>query len=158
MPRTLLVFLALSLGCAHRADGGTAGTTGAASASTPSAAIPVPPDLRRPSADARTTPSGLTTKVLRPGAGRAHPGPKSRVTVHYVGWTVDGTQIDSTFARSAPATFPLDAVIPGWTEGLQLMVVGEARRLWIPEHLAYKGKSGAPAGTLVFDVVLLGIE
>ena len=80
------------------------------------------------------------------------------MTVHYTGWTTDGTMVDSSIQRGTPATFPLSAVIPGWTEGVQLMVVGEARRLWIPEDLAYKGRPGPPAGDLVFDVVLLGIE
>ena len=65
---------------------------------------------------------------------------------------------DSSVMRKQPATFPLNRVIPGWTEGVQLMVVGETRRLWIPEELAYKGRPGAPAGMLVFDVELISIQ
>ena len=76
------------------------------------------------------------------------------MTVHYTGWTTDGKMFDSSVARGKPATFQLDRVIAGWTEGVQLMVVGEKRRLWIPEALAYKGKR-RPQGMLVFDVELL---
>jgi FKBP-type peptidyl-prolyl cis-trans isomerase len=69
----------------------------------------------------------------------------------------NGTMFDSSVPRGGPATFPLDQVIAGWTEGLQLMVVGEIRRLWIPERLAYKGQH-EPKGMLVFDVELLKIQ
>jgi peptidylprolyl isomerase len=65
---------------------------------------------------------------------------------------------DSSVIRGQPASFPLNRVIPGWTEGVQLMVVGEKRRMWIPEELAYKGASGAPQGMLVFDVELISYE
>ena len=82
----------------------------------------------------------------------------STVTVHYSGWTTDGKLFDSSVVRGQPATFPLNRVIAGWTEGLQLMVVGEQRRLWIPEALAYKGAEGAPKGMLVFDVELIAIK
>ncbi len=74
------------------------------------------------------------------------------------GWTTDGRAFDSSIARGQPAKFPLKSVIAGWTEGLQLMVVGEERRFWIPEDLAYKGKAGKPTGMLVFDVELLEIK
>ncbi|MDQ3037325.1 MAG: FKBP-type peptidyl-prolyl cis-trans isomerase, partial [Myxococcota bacterium] len=100
--------------------------------------------------------SGLASKVVRPGTGTAHPGPSDRVTVHYTGWTTDGRMFDSSVTRGEPATFPLDRVIPGWTEGVQLMVEGEKRRFWIPGGLAYEGRPG-PQGTLVFDVELLDI-
>ena len=80
------------------------------------------------------------------------------MTVHYTGWTTDGKMFDSSVARGQPATFPLNRVIAGWTEGVQLMVVGEKRRFWIPQKLAYGGAEGAPRGMLVFDVELLGIE
>jgi len=96
--------------------------------------------------------------VLKPGVGDQHPTANSTVTVHYSGWTTDGTLFDSSVVRGEPATFPLNRVIPGWTEGVQLMVVGEKRRLWIPEELAYNGAPGAPQGMLVFDVELLSIE
>ena len=78
--------------------------------------------------------------------------------MHYTGWTTDGKMFDSSVMRGQPATFPLNRVIPGWTEGLQLMVVGEKRRFWIPEKLAYQGKEGAPKGMLVFDVELLSFN
>ena len=121
-------------------------------------AIPAPPDVAAPPADATTTPSGLATRVLTPGTGSRHPQAHSRVRVHYSGWTTDGQMFDSSVARGEPITFGLNQVIPGWTEGVQLMVEGETRRLWIPETLAYGGRRGAPAGMLVFDVDLLRIE
>ena len=96
-------------------------------------------------------------KVLKPGTGARHPSSRSQVTVHYSGWTTDGKMFDSSVTRGEPATFPLNQVIPGWTEGVGLMVEGEKRRLWIPEALAYKGTPGRPAGMLVFDVELIKI-
>jgi peptidylprolyl isomerase len=65
---------------------------------------------------------------------------------------------DSSIARGEPVTFGLNQVIPGWTEGVQLMVEGEKTRFWIPEELAYKGRPGAPQGMLVFEIELLKIE
>jgi len=119
--------------------------------------VPAPPDVAAPPSDAQRTASGLASKVLRPGDGDRHPGPTSRVTVHYTGWTTDGRMFDSSVTRGEPATFPLNGVIAGWTEGVQLMVAGERRRFWIPEELAYRGRAGAPAGMLVFDVELISI-
>ena len=120
--------------------------------------IPAPADVAAPPADATTTSSGLATKVLTPGTGTRHPRPNSRVNVHYSGWTTDGQMFDSSVARNEPISFGLNQVIPGWTEGVQLMVEGETRRLWIPETLAYAGMRGAPQGMLVFDVELIKIE
>ena len=120
--------------------------------------LPAPPDVAAPPAHAAVAASGLASVVLHPGTGAAHPSGSSMVTVHYTGWTTDGKMFDSSRMRGQPATFPLNAVIPGWTEGLQLMVEGETRRLWIPEELAYKGRPGAPQGTLVFDVHLLSFS
>ncbi|MBI2832795.1 MAG: FKBP-type peptidyl-prolyl cis-trans isomerase [Acidobacteria bacterium] len=117
-----------------------------------------PPDVAKAPADARVSPSGLASRVLKPGTGTRRPNDVSTVTVHYSGWTTDGKMFDSSVARGKPATFRLDQVIPGWTEGVQEMVEGEKRRLWIPERLAYKGQAGAPRGTLVFDVELIKIE
>ena len=117
-----------------------------------------PSDVAGPSADADFTKSGLASKVLQPGTGSDHPKESSRVTVHYTGWTTDGKMFDSSVTRGQPATFALNQVIAGWTEGVQLMVVGEKRRFWIPEALAYKGQQGAPAGMLVFDVELIEIQ
>jgi peptidylprolyl isomerase len=119
--------------------------------------IPAPSDVAAPPSDAQRTESGLASKVLQPGTGTERPGPTDRVRVHYTGWTTDGNMFDSSVERGEPAEFGLNQVIAGWTEGLQLMVVGEKRRLWIPEDLAYRGRPGRPAGMLVFDVELLGI-
>lgn len=130
---------------------------GLSSAQTTLKVIPAPPDVAAPPADAAKTRSGLASKVIQPGTGKAHPRPTDQVTVHYTGWTTDGKMFDSSVARGAPATFPLDHVIAGWTEGLQLMVTGEKRRLWIPEALAYKGQRD-PKGMLVFDVELIKIQ
>jgi peptidylprolyl isomerase len=120
--------------------------------------IPPPDDVAAPPADAKKTGSGLASKVLRPGNGTTHPKETDIVTVHYTGWTTDGKSFDSSVARGAPKSFPLNKVIPGWIEGLQLMVAGEKRRFWIPEKLAYKGKPGRPAGMLVFDIELIKIN
>lgn len=117
--------------------------------------IPAPPDVAAPPADAQTTASGLASKVITPGTGEVHPGPEDKVRVHYTGWTTDGKMFDSSVARDKPIVFGLNQVIPGWTEGVQLMVVGEKTRFWIPERLAYKGQSGGPGGMLVFDVELI---
>ena len=114
-----------------------------------------PPDVAGPPSDAKRTPSGLAYKVLRPGKGSAHPERRSQVTVHYTGWTTDGKMFDSSVKRGQPATFGLDEVIAGWTEGVQLMVEGEKARFWIPQRLAYDGKPGAPAGMLVYDIELI---
>lgn len=123
-----------------------------------SKSISAPSDVAAPAPDASVTSSGLATKVLEPGAGTRHPGPNSRVRVHYTGWTTDGQMFDSSVARNEPIAFGLNQVIAGWTEGVQLMVEGEKRRLWIPERLAYRGQRGAPQGMLVFDVELIKIE
>ena len=121
-------------------------------------AIPAPADVAAPPADAERTSTGLASKVLTAGTGTAHPSERDRVTVHYTGWTTDGNMFDSSRQRGEPATFPLNGVIAGWTEGVQLMTVGESRRFWIPEELAYRGRPNRPAGMLVFDVELLSIE
>ncbi len=118
----------------------------------------VPADVAAAPADATRTASGLAYKVLERGGGQTHPKASNRVTVHYTGWTTDGKMFDSSVMRGQPATFGLGQVIAGWTEGVQLMKVGDKFRFWIPQDLAYKGQAGPPAGTLVFDVHLLGIQ
>lgn len=120
--------------------------------------IPAPSDVAAAPADSETTASGLASKVIAAGGGQAHPARTDKVTVHYTGWTTDGKMFDSSRTSGKPATFPLDKVIAGWTEGVQLMVAGEKRRFWIPEKLAYAGKEGRPQGTLVFDVELISFE
>ena len=119
---------------------------------------PVPEDVTEPPTSLQPTKSGLYSKVLERGHGTEHPKKKSTVTVHYTGWTTDGKMFDSSVMREEPASFSLRQVIAGWTEGVQLMVEGEKRRLWIPEKLAYKGQEGAPQGMLVFDIELLSID
>jgi peptidylprolyl isomerase len=120
--------------------------------------VPPPPDVAAAPADATRTSTNLASKVLRPGTGTRHPRPNSRVTVHYTGWTTEGRTFDSSLSRGQPATFGLNEVIPGWTEGVQMMVEGEKRRFWIPGRLAYDGTPGRPQGTLVFDIELIRIE
>jgi peptidylprolyl isomerase len=121
--------------------------------------LETPADVASAPAEAQVTPSGLASKVLANGSGSAKPKATDLVTVHYSGWTTDGKLFDSSVNRGQPATFPLNGVIAGWTEGLQLMVEGEKRRFWIPAKMAYgeNPPSGYPAGTLVFDVELLKI-
>jgi FKBP-type peptidyl-prolyl cis-trans isomerase len=124
------------------------------------AQIPAPADVAATPADAQKTASGLASKVLQKGTGTEKPNAWDKVKVHYTGWMTDGKMFDSSVQRGQPAEFPLSGVIKGWTEGLQLMVVGEKRRFWIPAGLAYGDtprRPGGPSGTLVFDVELLGI-
>lgn len=108
-----------------------------------------------------TTASGLQYQVLTAGAG-PKPAAGANVRVHYRGTLLDGTVFDSSYDRNEPAEFGLGAVIPGWTEALQLMPVGSKYKLWIPQDLAY-GEQGTPGGpippgsTLVFEVELLGL-
>lgn len=116
-----------------------------------------PPDVAAPPADALKTASGLASKVITGGTGKIHPTPSNHITVNYTGWTTDGRMFDSSIPQGQPVTLPLNRLIAGWTEGLQLMVVGETRRLWIPEPLAYRGER-EPKGMLVFDVELVNIE
>ena len=111
-----------------------------------------PPDVAAAPADAKVTPSGLAYKSIKAGTGTEHPKKSSNVTVHYSGWQTNGKLFDSSVLRGQPASFGLGDVIEGWTEGVQLMVVGEKMRFWIPEKLAYKGQAGVPSGMLVFDV------
>jgi peptidylprolyl isomerase len=132
--------------------------TAPAPAAPAAGAIPAPPDVAAPPADAQTTASGLASKVLKPGTGTVHPGTQDRVKVDYTGWTSDGKMFDSSISRGKPAILPLDKVIAGWGEGLQLMVKGETRRLWIPAKLAYEGLPNKPQGMLVFDVTLLDLQ
>lgn len=119
-----------------------------------------PADVAAAPADAKKTASGLAYKLLTPGNGGPKPKATSTVVVHYSGWTTDGKLFDSSVVRGEPASFPLNRVIAGWTEGLQLMEPGEKARFWIPGKLAYGDtpRGGAPAGTLVFDVELLEVR
>ncbi|MBQ9821514.1 MAG: FKBP-type peptidyl-prolyl cis-trans isomerase [Muribaculaceae bacterium] len=106
------------------------------------------------------TQSGLQYMVLKEGTG-AKPSATDTVTVHYTGKLLDGTVFDSSVERGEPATFALDQVIPGWTEGLQLMSEGSEYRLFIPSELAYGSKGAGdkilPNATLIFDVQLIKV-
>lgn len=109
--------------------------------------------------DVKTTPSGLQYKVIKKGTG-AHPKATDTVRVHYKGVLINGTEFDSSYKRNAPAEFPLNRVISGWTEGLQIMEEGATYKFFIPSALAYGNRSlpGIPANsTLIFDVELLKI-
>lgn len=119
-----------------------------------------PADVAAAPADAEKSASGLASKMLKKGSGETKPVAADTVTVHYCGWTLDGKKFDSSLDRGQPTSFPLQNVIAGWTEGLQLMTEGEIRRFWIPGKLAYGDEAGGgrPSGTLVFDVELLSIK
>jgi FKBP-type peptidyl-prolyl cis-trans isomerase len=108
-----------------------------------------------------TTDSGLQYEIITASEGDK-PAASNQVTVHYKGTTLDGTEFDSSYSRNAPATFPLNRVIAGWTEGVQLMSVGSKYRFFIPSELAYgaQGAGGAigPNATLIFEVELLSIQ
>jgi peptidylprolyl isomerase len=135
----------------------------ASAAAAPSASerpeLVAPDDVAKPPKDAKTTPSGLATKVLVKGEGTKKPAINDSVKVHYTGWTTDGNMFDSSHKRGEPTTFGVAQVVPGWTEGLQLMVGGEKRRMWLPAKLAYgdRPRMGAPSGPLTFDVELIEI-
>ena len=87
--------------------------------------IPPPSDVSAAPADAQTTASGLAYKVIQQGSGSEFPASNATVEVHYTGWMTNGQMFDSSVLRGQPASFPLDRVIKGWTEGLQLMKVGK---------------------------------
>lgn len=109
----------------------------------------------------QVTASGLQYQVLQSGNGEVHPKVTDRVTVHYVGSLVNGTVFDSSIARGEPISFGLERVIPGWKEGLPLMVEGDKMRFFIPPSLAYGEKWARdipPHSTLIFDVELLKIN
>ena len=117
-----------------------------------------PSDLAEPPADAVKTASGLVTRVIQAGTGTEHPDPNDLVSVHYDGWTQHGAKFQSSHDRGQPGVFNLTTVFPVWREAIQMMVVGEKRRLWVPEHLAPPKPQDAPSGAVVFDVELLGIR
>ena len=131
---------------------------------------PAPEDVAAAPEGAEKTESGISSRVLQEGTGTSHPKADEKVRVHYSGWQTDGYNFDSSLSRGVPATFGLNQVIKGWTEGVQLMVEGEKRRFWIPGELAYgklegelppigeNGKRpGRPLGQLCFDIELIKI-
>lgn len=110
--------------------------------------------------DINITPSGLQYEIVEPGAG-LKPGPLDSVRVHYHGMLVNGDVFDSSIERGTPAEFPLQSVITGWVEGLQLMSVGSKYRFYVPAHLAY-GEAGKPPAipgnaALIFNIELIEI-
>jgi len=108
-----------------------------------------------------TTASGLQYQILAAGDGTVHPKASDTVTVHYHGTLLDGSVFDSSVERGEPIAFPLNRVIKGWTEGVQLMVVGEKTRFFIPPELAYGNRSAGKisgGSTLTFDVELISID
>jgi FKBP-type peptidyl-prolyl cis-trans isomerase FklB len=106
-------------------------------------------------------PSGLQYEILVEGKGRK-PAVTNKVTCHYHGTLIDGTVFDSSVRRGQPATFPLNAVIKGWTEGVQLMPTGSKWRFFVPSHLAYGDRQVSaqigPNSTLIFDVELIAFS
>ena len=116
---------------------------------------PAPPDVAAPPADAKKSPRGAFYKILDARPDAPKPKMTDRVKLHYAGWTTDGKWFDGS--RGEPAEFTLQTVLPGWTDALPLIGVGEKARLWIPEELAFKG-GGGPQGMLVFDVELVEIR
>ncbi len=108
-----------------------------------------------------TTASGLQYEVLQSGSGETHPTASSTVRVHYHGTLIDGTVFDSSVERGETISFPLNRVIPGWTEGVQLMKVGDKFRFYIPSNLGYGERSAGkipPGSVLIFDVELFEIN
>jgi peptidylprolyl isomerase len=117
--------------------------------------IPPPPDLGAPPNDAVKTSTGLISRVIKPGTSSEKPIATDVVTVNYTGWRGDGMMFDSSVARGTASTFPLDRVMAGWKECVMLMTIGETRRCWVPQALAYNGRAGRPTGTVVFDIELI---
>ena len=107
------------------------------------------------------TASGLQYEVIKKGEGKASPSATDVVTVHYKGATINGNEFDSSYGRGEPTSFPLNQVIKGWTEGVQLMKEGDQYRFFIPPDLAYGSRGVGPIGpneTLIFEVELIKIN
>ena len=128
------------------------------------AAQPAPsaPGASAQKTEMKTTASGLKYQVMKQGTGTVSPKATDTVNVHYHGTLLDGTVFDSSVERGQPISFPLNGVIPGWTEGVQLMKVGDKFKFEIPPNLAYGANPPTPKippnSTLVFEVELLGIQ
>mgnify|MGYP001821575586 FL=1 len=104
-----------------------------------------------------TTDSGLQYKIVKEGSGKS-PGPQDQVTVHYKGTLIDGKEFDSSYKKGEPASFRLDGVIKGWSEGLQLMKEGGKSQLFVPAELAYGNRGPLGNYTLIFDVELISVD
>jgi peptidylprolyl isomerase len=116
-----------------------------------------PEDVATVPADAVKSESGLAWRVLKEGTGDKRPSPASLVSMNYTAWTTDGNVFTSTAKNGLPRSTSVSGTIPGVREGLQLMVLGEKRRLWIPAELAYARQPGRPQGMLVYDIELVAI-
>jgi len=154
--RLFIILLLPAFGCAATS---TPTPKNESTAMSPRDPLEAPDNVAAPPAEATTTASGLAYLRIKEGTGGAHPSATSRVEVHYTGWTTDGKMFDSSVARGQTITFPLNGVIKGWTEGVQLMQLGDKFRFWIPADLAYGENPGGgrPGGMLVFDVELFSI-
>ena len=158
----VLLTAVVLVGCDKPAATVPAEQSGGAVTSTPASSLtPVAPDSNSTN-EWKTTSSGLKYQVMKKGTGTASPKASDTVKVHYHGTLMDGTVFDSSVQRGEPISFPLNGVIPGWTEGLQLMKVGDKFKFEIPPNLAYGANSPSPKipanSTLVFEVELLGIQ
>jgi len=163
LPRLLMAAATAALFFTAACGGSTPESTPAATPAPPPerpAGLPPPPDVAAPPANATKTASGISWLIVKPGTGTIHPKATSTVKVHYTGWKTNGEMFDSSVTSGQPLEFPLNGVIPGWTEGVQLMVLGEKRRFWIPGPLAYDTdpRPDVPKGMLVFDIELLDIK
>lgn len=127
----------------------------AAQSSLATSAFAPPSDLTAPPADAVKSPSGLLSKVIKPGDSTEKASANDVVTVQYTGWTSDGRMFDSTLSRSGPSMFPLSRSMQGFRECVALMQLHETRRCWVPESAGFKGAAGKPKGTVVFDIELI---
>jgi FKBP-type peptidyl-prolyl cis-trans isomerase len=161
IPGSLALLTAVVLvGCDKPTATAPAEPSGGAVTSAPSSLSPVSPSAS--TNEWTTTASGLKYQVMKKGSGTASPKASDTVKVHYHGTLLDGTVFDSSVQRGEPISFPLNGVIPGWTEGLQLMKVGDKFKFEIPPNLAYGANSPSPKippnSTLVFEVELLGIQ
>ena len=154
----VLVLLALVAVGGTRAYAQAPTQAPAATTATVPTAPPAPSDVAAAPADAKKTSSGLAWKVLKPGTGTVHPAPADRVTVNYNGWTTNGRIFDSTDMRGRPSSFIVGNVLPGMSEAIKLLTVGEKGRFWVPEKLAFKSAPGKPQGMCVFEIELLDIQ
>jgi FKBP-type peptidyl-prolyl cis-trans isomerase len=116
---------------------------------------PTPPDVARPPPNAKKTAKGVYYRVIKTGTSNERVRPEGSVKVHYTGWTTDGKIFDSSTFTGDVARFNLTTVIPGWSDTIPQMQIGDHWILWIPEELAYKGAPGKPKGMLVFDLELV---
>ncbi len=142
MPASRLLpalFLALAVGAGVAADDETA-----------------PADVLMPPADAELTDAGTLTQVITAGTGQRRPGPQDMVAIHFIGWSSEGVKLYSSYDLGKPALFKMRSIFPGWREAVLLMVKGEKRRIWLPDHLVAQNRG--PKGASIFELELLGIK